>query len=334
MLAFAPASAAPAPLSAALTLAGADLHRVDALILKRVSTEIPMIREVARHIIASGGKRLRPLLTLLSAQACGYHGDRHITLASAIEFIHTATLLHDDVVDESRLRRGIATANAVFGNKASVLVGDFLLSQAFALVVEDGSPACLRILSDAASTIARGEVKQLTIEGDLETSNERYLDVIACKTAALFAAACELGAVTVESARWREPLRVYGQALGTAFQLVDDALDYHADQFQLGKEVGDDFREGKITLPVILAYRRATASEKVFWIKTLQERRQEEGDLAQAIALLRRHGALEATLAEARNFCARAAGALSPLPESPHKAALLEIVDFCVERGY
>ncbi len=226
--------------------------------MSRVKSEIPLIHNIASHIIASGGKRIRPALTLISAQLCGYEGARHIALAAAVEFIHTATLLHDDVVDESKVRRGLATANEVFGNKASILVGDFLLSQAFQLMVADGSLKVLKILSDAAAVIAKGEVMQLMTEGEPETTIQKYLQVISSKTAILFASACELGAVVAGQDGCEERLREFGIYIGIAFQLTDDALDYTADESKLGKTVGDDFREGKVTLPVILAYNAGT----------------------------------------------------------------------------
>lgn len=325
----------PSPtIARALALSGADLKRVDALILERVGVEVPLIRDVAKHIIASGGKRLRPMLTLLSAKLCGYTGEFHVHLATAVELIHTATLLHDDVVDESKLRRGMATANAQFGNQASVLVGDFLLAQAFRLMVETGSQPVLSVLSEAAATIARGEVKQLMCGGNPALPEETYMDVVSCKTAALFAAACEIGAVAAKRADAEAALREFGQNVGIAFQLVDDALDYVADEAQLGKTVGDDFREGKITLPVILAFRAGNEEEERFWNRAMAERRQESGDLAQATLLLQKYHAIDSTLALARRYCDAAACALQPFPESPTKSALLEIVDFCAGRVY
>lgn len=331
-------SSAPAasstPLAGAMALAGADLKAVDALILERVGGEVPLIRDITRHIVASGGKRLRPLLTLLSARLCGYSGTRHIGLAASVEFIHTATLLHDDVVDESKLRRGLATANELFGNKASVLVGDFLLAQAFQLMVADGSLKTLKILSDAAAIISKGEVKQLMTEGEPETAEAHYLDVITSKTAALFAAACELGAVVADLPQHEERLARFGNAIGIAFQLVDDALDYCADEATLGKTVGDDFREGKVTLPVILAYRASTPQEQAFWQRTIAEGNRQEGDLAQAVALIEKYHGITETFARARHYCDEALSALSPFPENAAKNVLREVVDFCVERMY
>ena len=226
-----------------------------------------------------------------------------MALAACVEFIHTATLLHDDVVDESQLRRGLASANAVFGNKASVLVGDFLFARAFQLMVEDGSLRVLDILSHAAATIAEGEVLQLATQNDLSTSEARYLDVVRGKTAALFAAACQVGAVVADRPGDEETaLAEYGMNLGIAFQLVDDALDYAADQATLGKAVGDDFREGKITMPVLVAYGAGEESERVFWRRTLEDSEQDEADLATAMRLVEDRGAIRATLDRAAGF--------------------------------
>jgi octaprenyl-diphosphate synthase len=321
-------------LDALYALVREDLARVDEVILGRVKNEIPMIHEVARHIVGSGGKRIRPALTLAAAQLCGYKGHRHLVLAAAVEFIHTATLLHDDVVDESKLRRGLATANDIFGNKTSVLVGDFLLSQAFQLMVTDGSFKVLKILSDAAAILAKGEVMQMMTEGRPETTIENYLQIISSKTAVLFSAACEIGAVITGHDPWQDPLREFGIYLGLAFQLVDDALDYAADQERLGKTVGDDFREGKITLPVILAYSAASQEEKVFWIRTLAERQQHPDDLDVARSLMRKHGALNQTIRMAERYCDKARQCLDPFRDSPAKSAMLDVVDFCAARAY
>jgi len=321
-------------LDALYALISPDLLRVDTLILDRVKNEVPLIHEIARHIIASGGKRIRPALTLISAQLCGYSGDRHIALAAAVEFIHTATLLHDDVVDESKLRRGMATANDLFGNKASILVGDFLFTQAFQLMVADGSLVSLKILSDASAVISKGEVMQLMTEGQPETTIEQYLQVISAKTAALFAAACEIGAVMAGHEASQEPLREFGIYTGLAFQLVDDALDYSADEKTLGKSVGDDFQEGKITLPVILAYNAGSAEEKRFWNRTLSELDQTPADFTEAQRLLAYHDAIGQTVAMASRYCQKARDCLAGFPESPSKSAMLDIVDFCESRVY
>jgi octaprenyl-diphosphate synthase len=316
-------------------LVAADLAEVDRLILEKMHSQVPLIPELARHLIAAGGKRVRPMLTLLSARLCGYEGRRHIGLATCVEFIHTATLLHDDVVDDSALRRGTPSANAVFGNKAPVLVGDFLFSRAFQLMVADGSLEVLRILSEASAIIAEGEVAQLVTANDTGIDEEDYLRVIRAKTAALFRAACEIGAVVAgRPAAEAEALATYGENLGIAFQLVDDALDYAADERVLGKAVGDDFRDGKITLPVLLAFRDGDAAEREFWQRTLERMEQEADDLARAQELLARHGALERTLQRARDYGETARRALGLFPPSPHRRALLDLVEFCLERAY
>ena len=321
-------------LDALTTLVGADIEACNRLILKRMDSPVALIPQLAAHIIAAGGKRLRPLLTLAAARLCGHEGQRHILLASCVEFIHTATLLHDDVVDESALRRGQASANALFGNKPSVLVGDFLFARAFQLMIEDGDVEAMRILSEASATIAEGEVLQLMIQNDLDATEAQYFDMIEGKTAALFAAASELGAVVAERPAVEcAALRAYGAALGMAFQLIDDALDYAADEKALGKTVGDDFREGKITLPVMVAFARGDAAEQAFWRRTIEERAQEEADLAQAQALMARHGAVAETIARAEAYGERARTALDVFPDSEARQALLGIVDFCIARA-
>jgi octaprenyl-diphosphate synthase len=325
----------PATLDRLTQLLRADLDRVNTLILERMQSPVALIPQLAGHIIAAGGKRLRPMLTLAAARMCGYRGTRHVALAAAVEFIHTATLLHDDVVDASDLRRGLATANAVWGNKSSVLVGDFLFSRAFQLMVEDGSLRVLSILSEASAIIAEGEVLQLVTSNDTETTEAAYLAVIEAKTAQLFAAASRLGAVITERPREdEEALAAYGRNLGIAFQLVDDMLDYSARQAELGKTVGDDFREGKITLPVVLALREASDAERAFWRRTLEELDQREGDLAHAIELMTRHGTLHATLDSARRYAETARRALALFRDGPEKRALDEAVDFCLARGH
>jgi octaprenyl-diphosphate synthase len=317
-----------------LGLVGDDLEACNRLIVERMHSPVELIPRLAAHLVAAGGKRLRPLLTLAAARMCGHTAGRHVALAACVEFIHTATLLHDDVVDESELRRGQASANALFGNSASVLVGDFLFARAFQLMVEDGSLEVLRILSAAAATIAEGEVLQLVTQNDTATTEAQYMAVIEGKTAALFAAATEVGAVVAaRPAAEQAALRAYGQNLGVAFQLVDDALDYAADQEALGKTVGDDFREGKITLPVLLAYRRGDEAERGFWRRTLETGEQREGDLAEAMALLRRHRAIEETLDRAREVGDAALAGLGAFPPSPLREALAGVVRFCVERG-
>jgi octaprenyl-diphosphate synthase len=312
-----------------------DLRIVNELIIKHMHSPVPLIPQLAGHLVAAGGKRLRPMLTLAAARMCGYRGGRHQALAACVEFIHTATLLHDDVVDESDLRRGLATANAVWGNKASVLVGDFLFSRAFQLMVADGSLRVLEILSGASAVIAEGEVLQLVTSNDTDTSEQAYLDVIRCKTAALFAAACRIGAVVADRPRVEEEaLDSYGLNLGIAFQLIDDMLDYSAKQAELGKTVGDDFREGKVTLPVVLAFRRGDESERGFWRRCIEQVEQSEEDLGHAIALLERHGALRDTVARARHYGAIARDAMGIFPDGPEKRGLLDVVDFCIERAF
>jgi octaprenyl-diphosphate synthase len=322
-------------LNALSALVGDDLEAVNGRILQHMHSPVALIPQLAGHIIAAGGKRLRPMLTLAAARLCGYRGDRHISLAACVEFIHTATLLHDDVVDESGLRRGRATANAVWGNKASVLVGDFLFSRAFQLMVADGSLKVLEILSRASAVIAEGEVLQLVTSNDTETSEQSYLEVIRCKTAALFAAACRIGAVIGNRPKVEEEaLESFGLNLGIAFQLIDDVLDYSAKQMELGKTIGDDFRDGKITLPVILAFRRGDETERAFWRRALEDLEQRDDDLERAISLLDRHGALRDTIARAGHYGAIARDALGIFPDSPEKRAFLEAIDFSIERAH
>ena len=312
-----------------------DIKAVNALIVQHMDSPVDMIPQLAGHIIAAGGKRLRPMLTLGSARMCGYQGTRHLGLAASVEFIHTATLLHDDVVDESDLRRGSASANAVWGNKASVLVGDFLFSRAFQLMVADGSLEVLDILSNTSAVIAEGEVMQLITTNDTETGEPAYLDVIRAKTAQLFAAACKLGAVVAERPKVEEEaLDTFGMNLGIAFQVIDDVLDYSAKQATLGKTVGDDFREGKISLPVILAFHRGNDDDRKFWRRTLEDQEQTEGDLEHAIHLMEKHVALEDSVKRARHYGAMARDALGIFPDSPHKKAFIELIDFCIERAY
>ena len=333
----APGIATPAgradALSTLVALLGADLAATNQAIVDRMDSPVALIPQLAAHIVAAGGKRLRPLLTLASARMCGYQGTRHVQLAACVEFIHTATLLHDDVVDESLLRRGMSSANAIFGNKASVLVGDFLFARAFQLMVADGSLKILAILSHAAATIAEGEVLQLVIQHDLSTPEQRYLEVIRGKTAALFIAACQVGAVVAERPSAEETaLAEYGANLGMAFQLVDDALDYAADQAQLGKTVGDDFREGKVTLPVLAAYQAGSEEDRAFWRRTIEDSEQTEADLEHALSLMAASGAIATTLAHAAQFAADAKDALSVFPPDRFRDALMAVADYTVSR--
>ncbi len=318
-----------------LALTAQGMNDVNAVILERMQSEIPLIPALAGHLISGGGKRLRPMLTLAGVQLVGYQGDRHHKLAAAVEFIHTATLLHDDVVDGSELRRGKAAANIIFGNPATVLVGDFLFSRAFELMTEDGSLKVLKILSNASAVIAEGEVAQLTAQRQLDTTEERYLDIIGAKTAALFAAASHISAVVAECDEAKErALESYGRNLGIAFQLVDDALDYAAEAADMGKDQGDDFREGKMTLPVILAFARGDEEERKFWKSAIGGHRTSDEDLAHAIGLIERHNALADTRARAQHFAQRAIDAISIFPESKARSAMAEAAQFAVARGY
>jgi len=318
-----------------LALVAPDLNLVNAVILDRMQSDIPLIPELAGHLIAGGGKRMRPMLTLASARLLDYSGARHHKLAASVEFIHTATLLHDDVVDSSDLRRGRRTANIIWGNPASVLVGDFLFSRAFELMVEDGSLKVLKILSGTSAIIAEGEVNQLTAVRRLDLSEERYLDIIGAKTAALFAAACRIAAVVAERGEADEAaLDAYGRNLGIAFQLVDDAIDYVSDASTMGKDAGDDFREGKMTLPVILAYARGNEAERAFWKEAVSGRRAADEDFAEAIRLVRSTRAVDDTLARARHYGQRAIDALGAFASGAAKDAMVEAVEFAVARAY
>ncbi|MEM7774753.1 MAG: polyprenyl synthetase family protein [Pseudomonadota bacterium] len=321
-------------LTAILDLVGEDMGGVNRIILDKSVSDVEMIPELAHHLIDSGGKRLRPMLTIAASKLFDYSGDGHIKLAASVEFMHTATLLHDDVVDESDARRGKSTARLIWGNQASVLVGDFLLGQAFRMMVDVGSLSALKILSNAAAVIAEGEVMQLAAAKNLATTEDAYLAIINAKTAALFAAASEVGAaISDRPAEERDALRSYGKTLGIAFQLVDDALDYAGDSRSLGKSVGDDFREGKITLPVILAYRRGDEEQRAFWKRTITDGEIRDGDLENAMALIDRHDSIKATFERARYYGSIARDALATFPDSPAKTALLDVVEFSIARA-
>jgi octaprenyl-diphosphate synthase len=328
---------APGPsegLQPLLQIAADDMQAVNRLILDKAVSDVELIPRLAHHLIDSGGKRLRPMLTIASAKACGYPGSGHIKLAAAVEFMHTATLLHDDVVDDSDFRRGRKSARMIWGNQASVLVGDFLLGQAFRMMVEVGCLPALEILSNAAAVIAEGEVMQLAAAKDTDTTEDDYLAIIGAKTAALFSAATEVGAAIAQRpGEERSALKRYGRSLGMAFQLVDDALDYAGDSARLGKSTGDDFREGKITLPVIVCLHRAGEEELAFWQRTLSEGRIEDGDFARALGFMHTHRAIDATLERARHFGALARDALAGVPRGPATRALDEVVGFCIDRA-
>jgi octaprenyl-diphosphate synthase len=323
------------PVEKLQALVADDMRAADSLIHDRLGSAVTLIPDLAQHLIDSGGKRLRPLLTLAAAKMGGYDGKAHAHLAAAVEFIHTATLLHDDVVDESALRRGKVSANIVWGNKPSVLVGDFLLSRAFRLMVETGRLEVLDVLAGASAVIAEGEVLQMKAAGNLATLEAHYMEVIGAKTAALFAAAAEAGAMLADvSPGYRRAMRDFGQNLGIAFQLVDDALDYSGRQALMGKTVGDDFREGKVTLPVILAVERADAAAKKFWTRAIETGQQSERDLDRAITLVEQTGAISDTVARARDYAARARASLNAVPACEMREVLAGVADFCVERAY
>ncbi len=325
----------PNAAEALAVLAYDDMRKVDALILERLDSHVELIPELARYLIEAGGKRVRPMITVAAANMLGYSDIAPLKLAAAVEFIHTATLLHDDVVDESGMRRGKVAANLVWGNASSVLVGDFLFARSFSLMVEAGSMKALGVLSDAASTIAEGEVRQLSAVKDVGVSVDTYMQIIDAKTAALFAAAAQVsGIVAGRDAREEAALETYGRELGLAFQLVDDALDYDGASTKLGKSTGDDFREGKVTLPVALAISAASASEAEYWDRVIARGEQAEGDFDTAIRLIKSHGALEATVNQARAHARRAREALAIFPANKWRVALEDLADFVVERAY
>jgi octaprenyl-diphosphate synthase len=328
------ATAATKPHEQLASHLAAGMEAVNALIGERMASEhAPRIPQVTAHLVGAGGKRLRPMLTLAAAELCGYGGPFHVHLAATVEFIHTATLLHDDVVDESAQRRGRPTANLLWDNKSSVLVGDYLFARAFQLMVEPGNLRVLEILSNAAATIAEGEVLQLSAAQDLKTDEGIYLKVVRGKTAALFSAATESGGVLAgATAAQVQALFDYGDALGIAFQIVDDLLDYEGDSGATGKNIGDDFRERKLTLPVIKAVALATPEERAFWARTIEKGDQREGDLDHAIALMRRHGTLDATRRHALDWAARAKDAMQALPDHPLRQMLVDLADYVVAR--
>ncbi len=325
----------PTPsLAALLDLTASDMGRINDLILQKAHSSVDMIPELASHLINSGGKRIRPMLTCATARLCNYEGLDHIPLATSIEFLHTATLLHDDVVDESDMRRGKKAARLLWGNQASVLVGDYLLGQSFKIMVSVGQLEPLKILSHASAVIAEGEVMQLVTAGNPQSSQDDYMAVVNAKTAALFVAASELGAVVANRPdQERQALKDFGHTLGILFQLIDDALDYHGDAKDLGKQVGDDFRDGKITLPVILAYQAGTDEEQKFWQRTLGQGDIQDNDLDTALQLISKYKTIESTMDQARDYGQKAKTALQIFPASAWKHALLDVVEFCIERA-
>ncbi|AZV76798.1 polyprenyl synthetase family protein [Parasedimentitalea marina] len=311
-----------------------EMEAVNRLIRTRMASEhAPRIPEVTAHLVEAGGKRLRPMLTLAAARMCAYEGEHHLKLAATVEFIHTATLLHDDVVDESGQRRGRPTANLLWDNKSSVLVGDYLFSRSFQLMVETGNLQVLDILANASATIAEGEVLQMTAAQDLKTGEEIYLQVVRGKTAALFSAATEVGGVIASADEAQiKALYDYGDALGIAFQIADDLLDYQGDSKVTGKNIGDDFRERKLTLPVIKAVAQATDEEREFWRRTIEKGRQQDGDLEQALALMDKYATLAATRDDANGWANKAKAALSVLPDHPIRQMLSDLADYVVAR--
>lgn len=326
---------APGPsMQSLLDLTRPDMERINDLIRTKAHSHVDMIPELAAHLIDSGGKRIRPMLTCAASRLCAYEGLDHIPLATSVEFLHTATLLHDDVVDESDTRRGKKAARLLWGNQASVLVGDYLLGQSFKIMVGVGSLEALKVLSHASAVIAEGEVMQLAATGNPEASEADYMAIIDAKTAALFVAAAELGAIVANRPEdERSALQDYGHALGIVFQLVDDALDYAGEAGDLGKDLGDDFREGKITLPVILAFQAGTQQEREFWHRTLGRGDIDQSDLEKACELIDKYQTIPTTIERARHYGRKAQNALAIFPSGEYKDALLEVIDFCISRS-
>lgn len=310
-----------------------DIDKVNSLVLSNMSSRVPLISQLAGYIISSGGKRIRPILTLATSKLCKYSGERHINLAAAIEFIHTATLLHDDVVDESNLRRGQKSANVVWDNKSSILVGDFLLSKAFRLMIKDGSNRCLDALSKASVEISQGEVLQLLTNNNIQTSETKYLEVINAKTAELFAAACVISGIISEVGKQKEiALYEFGKNLGMSFQIVDDTLDYFSKDLSFGKNKGDDFKEGKVSIPIILAYRRSNFEEKKFWSRVINEKEQNSKDLGTALEIIKKYNVISDCLKKAKYFALIAKDSLGSFDNSFEKEKLIDITDFSVNR--
>ena len=309
-----------------------DLIEVNNIIINEIGTEVPLINDLSKHILASGGKRIRPIITLLTSSLCNYKGKNHLALAASVEFIHTATLLHDDVIDESKMRRGVATANDIFGNKTSVLVGDFLFSRAFELMVANSPIQVLEILSKASTTIAQGEVLQLSTINDCSTSKDMYMKIIKNKTASLFSAASEISAVlSKKEVQIQRALKKYGEKLGIAFQLVDDALDYTGTK-TLGKKVGDDFKEGKMTLPAIISISQSNDKEKIFWKKAIENLDQSDSDFNRAIELINKYNGIESTIDMAKKYCIEAIQSLDIFPRSQTKLALESLAYIAINR--
>ena len=320
-------------LESVFALIGDDLKNVERQFKKDLESDVPLIRKVGEYVLSSGGKRVRPALLLLAARLLDYKGDRSVPLASVVEFIHTATLLHDDVVDSANIRRGLASANTLWGNEASVLVGDFLFSKSFSLMVADGDLNVLRVLADATTRIAEGEVLQLICTSDIDITEERYINVVVCKTAVLLAAACQAGAIIGSASPQQEAaLAAFGMDLGIAFQLMDDTLDYVADEKEFGKNIGQDLEEGKITLPLIEALRRCSAAERDIVSEIVVKEEFAQDDFDQVFAIVNRYGGIEYTISKARQYIAAAKSHLEIFDESPVRAALFSLADYVVTR--
>ena len=317
-----------------LALIGDDLKGVESQFKKDLESNVPLIRKVGEYVLSSGGKRIRPAMLLLAAKLCNYEGSRHIPIASVVEFIHTATLLHDDVVDSANLRRGLASANALWGNEASVLVGDFLFAKSFSLMVADGDLNVLRVLSEATTRIAEGEVLQLICTSDVDMTEERYIEVVACKTAVLLAAASQAGAIIGKANPEEEAaLTAYGMDLGIAFQLMDDTLDYIADQKEFGKTIGHDLEEGKITLPLIEALRKCSEPEREMVADIVVKDELDPDDFDKVFALVKQYGGIEYTVKRAKDYIESAKGHLAAFPDSKVRQAMFNLADYVISRG-
>ena len=312
-----------------------DFAKVNNLIMDNMNSSVPLISQLAGYIISSGGKRIRPLLTLATSRLCNYKGTRHVSLAACIEFIHTATLLHDDVVDESKKRRGKKSANQVWDNKSSILVGDFLLSKAFRLLIKDNSDRCLDMISKASVEISQGEVLQLESCNQIDTTESSYLKIIEAKTASLFSAACVVsGIISNVNNSQEKALHEFGKNIGMAFQITDDTLDYCSNDLSLGKNIGDDFKEGKITLPIILAYGRSNNKEKVFWKRTISNLKQEQGDFDQALEIINKYQCIEDTITRANHFSNVAVDSIDIFKNNQFKEKLVSLVSTSISRIY
>ena len=319
-----------------INLVGNKLNEVNQQIKHKLASEINLIHEMTSYHLKSGGKRIRPLLTLCSAKLCGYEkGNRDVNLAACVELIHNATLLHDDVIDNSSLRRGIKTSNTIWGNQSSILVGDYLLSRCFEMMVEDGSPEILKLLSSTSSKIAQGEVMQLEYKGDIDILEEAYFNIINSKTAALFAAAARVGAcITNKNKKEKDALESYGRNLGLAFQIADDALDYYSTKITFGKEIGKDFYEGKVTLPIIFLCQRANAEEKIFLEKIFKKKNRSKQEFSETQNLIKKHNSIDSCFKRAEHFVNISYNSLSIFNTSKEKSILQNLTSFSLERSF